>query len=225
MGEIIKFQHEALNGKIVNEQPDFDILYPKTSADMVEGLTAAIQALLTGDTKIQSITLTPGTASAGPKITITHTDGTSVVSSTLNLASTNAYGVTKLNSATNSTSTTEAATPSAVKQAYGLATTANNAANSAYAAITNLLDDIDGKLLKVAMFNDLEVLKRAVSLDLGGKVTADNIISATAFSKDEKGFYVVTDGVTFAIVSGKLQVNSTAKTVNFVRVVYMYSMD
>ena len=148
-----------------------------------------------------------------------------MVSSTLNLASTNAYGVTKLNSATNSTSTTEAATPSAVKQAYGLATTANNAANSAYAAITNLLDDIDGKLLKVAMFNDLEVFKRAVSLDLGGKVTADNIISATAFSKDEKGFYVVTDGVTFAIVSGKLQVNSTAKTVNFVRVVYMYSMD
>ena len=47
-------------------------------------------------------------------------------------ATTSNYGVTKLNSAINSTSQTEAATPSAVKQAYDLANTANTAANNTY---------------------------------------------------------------------------------------------
>lgn len=45
-------------------------------------------------------------------------------------ATTTYYGVTKLSSATNSTSTSLAATPSAVKSAYDLANTANTTANS-----------------------------------------------------------------------------------------------
>ena len=45
-------------------------------------------------------------------------------------ATTSAYGITKLNTATNSTSTTEAATPSAVKAAYDLANDANGTANT-----------------------------------------------------------------------------------------------
>jgi hypothetical protein len=57
-------------------------------------------------------------------ITGVSANGTSVATSgvaNIPAASTSKYGVTKLNSATNSTSTTEAATPSAVKAAYDLA--------------------------------------------------------------------------------------------------------
>lgn len=57
-------------------------------------------------------------------ITGVSANGTSVATSgvaNIPAASTSAYGVTKLSSATNSTSTTLAATPSAVKAAYDLA--------------------------------------------------------------------------------------------------------
>lgn len=57
-------------------------------------------------------------------ITAVQANGTNVATSgTANIpaASTSAYGVTKLNSSTSSTSTTEAATPNAVKSAYDLA--------------------------------------------------------------------------------------------------------
>lgn len=54
-------------------------------------------------------------------------------------ATTSAYGITKLNSATNSTSTTEAATPSAVKTAYDLANTANGTANTALSGVNGTL--------------------------------------------------------------------------------------
>ena len=43
MGQIIKYQQEAFNGQMVNGAPDYDILYPKTSADQVEGLATLIQ--------------------------------------------------------------------------------------------------------------------------------------------------------------------------------------
>lgn len=57
-------------------------------------------------------------------------------------ATTSAYGITKLNTATNSTSTTEAATPSAVKTAYDLANTANGTANTALSGVNgNLIYD------------------------------------------------------------------------------------
>jgi len=57
-------------------------------------------------------------------ITEVKANGTSIATSgvaNIPAASTSAYGVTKLNSATNSTSTSEAATASAVKAAYDLA--------------------------------------------------------------------------------------------------------
>ena len=50
-------------------------------------------------------------------------------------ASTSQVGVVKLNTATNSTSTTEAATPSAVKTAYDLANQANGTANTALSGL------------------------------------------------------------------------------------------
>ena len=46
------------------------------------------------------------------------------------IATTTYYGITKLSSSTNSTSTIMAATPSAVKEAYDLANTANTAVNN-----------------------------------------------------------------------------------------------
>lgn len=54
-------------------------------------------------------------------------------------ASTSQKGVVQLNTATNSTSTTEAATPSAVKTAYDLANTANGTANTALSGVNGTL--------------------------------------------------------------------------------------
>jgi hypothetical protein len=83
-------------------------------------LASAVQTSLgKADTALQSYTEQyKGT------ITGVSANGTSVATSgvaNIPAASTSKYGVTKLNSATNSTSTTEAATPSAVKAAYDLA--------------------------------------------------------------------------------------------------------
>lgn len=55
-------------------------------------------------------------------------DGTNWIMQNGTLATTTYYGVTKLNSSVNSTSTAEAATPSAVKQAYDLANDASRRA-------------------------------------------------------------------------------------------------
>ena len=83
-------------------------------------LASAVQTSLgKADTALQSYTEQyKGT------ITGVAANGTSVATSgvaNIPAASTSKYGVTKLNSTTNSTSTTEAATPSAVKAAYDLA--------------------------------------------------------------------------------------------------------
>ena len=67
-----------------------------------------------------SISITAGTASAAPQVNVTVL-GQSGTAQSITTASTSVYGVTKLNSAIDSTSTTEAATPSAVKSAYDLA--------------------------------------------------------------------------------------------------------
>ena len=57
----------------------------------------------------------------------------------INTASTSAYGATKLSTATNSTATDLAATPSAVKTAYDLANTANGTANTALSGVNGTL--------------------------------------------------------------------------------------
>ena len=225
MGQIIKYQQEAFNGQLVNGSPDYDVLYPKTSADQVEGLAALIQQLFPADsdTKVQSVTLTEGTSSAGPKITVTLTDGTSVTSTTINIASTSKHGVTKLTSAVNSTSEALAATAKAVKTAYDLANTANTTANNNSTNLANLHTHLEDKCLKVVTYNDLSILKKAVSLTLDEKITADNIVNVIAFTINKDGIAIVNEGVTFAVVGGKLQVNSTAITVHRVKVVYEYS--
>lgn len=57
----------------------------------------------------------------------------------INTASTSGYGATKLSTATNSTATDLAATPSAVKTAYDLANTANGTANTALSGVNGTL--------------------------------------------------------------------------------------
>lgn len=95
--------------------------YSKPSGGIPKSdLASAVQTSLgKADTALQSYTEQyKGT------ITGVSANGTSVATSgvaNIPAASTSAYGVTKLSSATNSTSTTEAATPSAVKAAYDLA--------------------------------------------------------------------------------------------------------
>lgn len=95
--------------------------YSKPSGGIPKSdLASAVQTSLgKADTALQSYTEQyKGT------ITGVSANGTSVATSgvaNIPAASTSAYGVTKLSSATNSTSTTLAATPSAVKAAYDLA--------------------------------------------------------------------------------------------------------
>lgn len=99
--------------------------WKKPDAGTVNGYTVAksvpSDAVFT-DTKYTAATAAPGdittgTASAGSSGNYARQDHTHKIGT----ATTSAYGATKLNSATNSTSTTEAATPSAVKAAYDLA--------------------------------------------------------------------------------------------------------
>lgn len=70
-------------------------------------------------------------------------DGTNWVMENGGIATTTVYGRTKLNTAVDSNSTTEAATPSAVKQAYDSAKTAQTAANNAQTATDNLKTVVD----------------------------------------------------------------------------------
>lgn len=85
-----------------------------------------------------SITIGAGTSSAAPTVNVT-INGKSGTAQSITTASTNVYGVTKLSSATNSTSTSLAATASAVKSAYDLANGKQDPItfNTAYNASTN----------------------------------------------------------------------------------------
>lgn len=94
-------------------------------------------------------------------ITKVQANGTDVASSgTANIpaASTSEYGVTKLSSATNSTSTVLAATPSAVKSAYDLASTASSKAFDCEGNIGNMDNLIGGITLVDAINTRQEVL-------------------------------------------------------------------
>lgn len=67
---------------------------------------------------------------SGLTYTATANGGAGTLAFTIPSGSTSAAGAVQLNSATNSTSTTQAATPNAVKSAYDLANTANTTANN-----------------------------------------------------------------------------------------------
>lgn len=67
-----------------------------------------------------TVNMTAGTASEAPKFTIT-VGGQTSSSASIGTATTGVYGATKLSDATDSTSTSLAATANAVKKAYDLA--------------------------------------------------------------------------------------------------------
>lgn len=122
--------------------------YIKNKISSILGLTATnyggTSAKATADASGNTITsyyapkstAVTNVALATNKITKTINGSTTDV---VTAATTSAYGITKLNSATNSTSTTEAATPSAVKTAYDLANTANGTANTALSGVNGTL--------------------------------------------------------------------------------------
>lgn len=99
------------------------------AADPTENLGAATKQYVDNSvpTKVSDLTNDSGFTSNTGTITAVQANGTDVATSgTANIpaASTSAYGVTKLSSATNSTSTDLAATASAVKSAYDTAAAA-----------------------------------------------------------------------------------------------------
>ena len=170
--------------------------YSKPSGGIPKSdLTSAVQTSLgKADTALQSYTEQyKGT------ITGVSANGTSVATSgvaNIPAASTSAYGVTKLNSATNSTSTTEAATPSAVKSAYDLANSykgtvtgvkINGTTKSPSSGVVDLgtvittHQDISGKQDKLVSGTNIKTINGKSILGSG-----DIIISGGSSSEDIK---------------------------------------
>ena len=99
----------------------FDNVNTATSPMLNISGTGAINMYSVGTTAVL-----PNAWSAGETLLFVY-NGTSYMVADGGIASTSGYGATKLNSSTSSTSTTEAATPSAVKSAYDLANSKQNA--------------------------------------------------------------------------------------------------
>lgn len=114
-------------------------------------------------------------------ITGVSANGTSVATSgvaNIPAATTGKYGVTKLSSATNSTSTTLAATPSAVKSAYDLANT-KYAKPSTGIPFGDLEEQIQGSIIKAE--ESVQSVSASVTT---GNATAGNFFNVT---KDASG--------------------------------------
>ena len=122
--------------------------YIKGKISSVLGLTATAyggKASTAGNADTVNSHTVNADVPSGAKFTDTTYTGTSPITVSnanaigINTASTSGYGATKLNTATNSTSTTEAATPSAVKTAYDLANSANTTAGQALSGVNGTL--------------------------------------------------------------------------------------
>ena len=125
--------------------------YIKGKISSILGLTATnyggTSAKATADASGNTITSTYSTK-AETVTAVTHDTTNHKITKTINgsttdvigAASTSGYGITKLNSATNSTSTTEAATPSAVK-------TAKDRADEAYSKAATVESGLNGTLI------------------------------------------------------------------------------
>jgi hypothetical protein len=96
----------------------------------------AVTVYKNGTTKIDS-----GMVAANETICFIY-DGTYFRMENGSAASTSQYGLVKLSSSTSSTSTSLAATPSAVKQAYDLANGANTTASEAKTAVEELANEV-----------------------------------------------------------------------------------
>lgn len=156
---------EDLSGIISSIEQQIAGKYTKPSTGIIKNdLASDVQTSLgKADTALQSYTEQyKGT------ITGVSANGTSVATSgvaNIPAASTSAYGVTKLSSATNSTSTSLAATASAVKAAYDLANSykgtvtgvkvngTTKTPSSGTVDLGTVITDISGKADKIAVVN------------------------------------------------------------------------
>lgn len=149
------------------------------AADPTENLGAATKQYVDNSvpTKVSDLTNDSGFTSNTGTITAVQANGTDVATSgTANIpaASTSVYGVTKLSSATNSTSTDLAATASAVKSAYDLA---NGKADASH---THTVSEI----------TDLTVLPQVTATD-NGKIlrVVDGIWAAATLANAEEATF------------------------------------
>ncbi|MDL2308948.1 phage tail protein [Bacteroidales bacterium OttesenSCG-928-B11] len=174
-----------------------------------------------------------GTSSARPKIKITLSNGATIESGEITLASTTVYGVTKLSSATNSTVENLAATPKAVKTAYDLASTANSNANNANSTaqsaaelINKLLEMLNSQILRVVILSDVTLEpKNTTTIDLkNAGVNAMNIVNAIAFNGNKENLMaIIREGVSFSMKDTVLYISSTVSAVVTVKVLYNYN--
>lgn len=111
----------------------FDNVNTATAPKLNISGTGAINMYSVGTTAVL-----PNAWSAGETLLFVY-NGTSYMVADGGIASTSGYGATKLNSSTSSTSTTEAATPSAVKSAYDLALEAKTSASDGKSLIASAI--------------------------------------------------------------------------------------
>lgn len=124
---------------------DFELFAGALVAVKFENVNTATSPMLnisgTGAVNMYSVGTTavlPNAWSAGETLLFVY-NGTSFMVADGGIASTSGYGATKLNSSTSSTSTTEAATPSAVKSAYDLALEAKTSASDGKSLIASAI--------------------------------------------------------------------------------------
>lgn len=144
-------------------------------------------------------------------------DGTNFIMEGKGLATTTYYGVTKLSSSTSSTSTSLAATPSAVKSAYDLANTANTQATTNATDIGTINTALGGKQATLVSGTNIKTIN-GQSLLGSGDITIEGGSSEVTDLLNNL-FYKAGD--TFQITNGSSRYNvsgmltSSAKSLTF----------
>lgn len=149
---VIAFTYDGTNW-VMNSAGGGNVSDSAVSGQYVSAVSQSNGVLSVSRTDFSpSISIGAGTSSAAPTVNVT-VNGKSGTAQSITTASTSVYGVTKLSSATNSTSTSLAATASAVKAAYDLAdgkqdpitfNTAYNASTNKAATMTDISNAISG---------------------------------------------------------------------------------
>ena len=183
----------ATQTKVVTIE-DFELFSGALIAVKFENVNTATSPMLnisgTGAINMYSVGTTavlPNAWSAGETLLFVY-NGTSYMVADGGIASTSGYGATKLNSSTSSTSTTEAATPSAVKSAYDLALEAKTSASDGKSLIASA---ITGKGVSTSatdtfatMADNINAIETGIEITNGKIVqykAAESVIPANTF--------------------------------------------
>ena len=145
-----------------------------TNAQTYNG-TATLNVNSTGAKNITRVGTTTTTRyywTAGEIVDFVY-DGTNFVMEGRGTATTTYYGLTKLSSSTSSTSTSLAATPSAVKSAYDLANTANEQATTNATNIGTINTALDGKQATLVSGTNIKTIN-GQSLLGSGNITIES---------------------------------------------------